>query len=262
MLAHQNLTKEDPQDDSVAHHNKMADNGPLVSYPGVVGSLMYAMLGTRPDLAYVVGVLGRYSAQPKDIHWQAAKRALRYLKGTHDWTLTYDGSDMGMDLNFHGYTDADWNGDKDTSRSTSGYVFISAQAAIGWSSRRQNMVALSSTESEYIGLANAGQHLAYLRSFFEEVGHPQDGPTEIRCDNRAAIILSKDPQYRARTQHIKRKYNYVRDDLVRQGECVVVWYPTEEMVADIFTKALPPRQHLKLCLAMGLHPGSSGGVKI
>jgi hypothetical protein len=223
---------------------------------------MYAMLGTRPDLAYVVGVLGRYSAEPKDLHWQAAKRVLRYLKATQDWTLTYDGSDMGMDLNFHGYTDADWNGDKDTSRSTSGYVFISAQAAIGWSSRRQNMVALSSTESEYIGLANAGQHLAYLRSFFEEIGHSQQVPTELRCDNRAAIILSKDPQYRARTQHIKRKYNYVRDDLVRQGECVVVWYPTEEMVADIFTKSLSPQQHMKFCLAMGLRPGSSGGVKI
>lgn len=123
---------------------------------------MYAMLGTRPDIAHTVGILGRFSANPKQIHWAAAKRLLRYLKGTRDWALHFDGADLGMDLTFYGYSDANWNGDKDTSRSTSGYVFIANRGAIGWSSRRQSMVALSSTESEYIGLANAGQHLAWL----------------------------------------------------------------------------------------------------
>ena len=135
-----------------------------------------------------------------------------------------------MDLDFHGYTDADWGGCNDTSKSTSGFVFISSRGAIGWSSKRQSMVSLSSTESEYIGLTNAGQHLAWLRSFFEELGRPQAGATELRCGNRAAIILSQDAQFRARTKHIQRKYHYVCDGLVATGECVVLWYPTDEMV--------------------------------
>jgi hypothetical protein len=101
-----------------------------------------------------------------------------------------------MGMTFYGYSDANWNGDRDTLHSTSGYVFIASHGAIGWSSCRQSMVALSSTESEYIGLANAGQPLAWLRSFFDELGHPQNDPTELCCDNRAAIILSQDLQYR------------------------------------------------------------------
>jgi hypothetical protein len=167
-----------------------------------------------------------------------------------------------LDMNFWGYSDANWHGDLDTSKSTSGFVFISNDGAISWSSRRQSMVALSSTESEYIGLANAGQHLAWLRSFFEEIGQPQDSATELRCDNRAAIILTKDPQFRARTKHIQRKYHYVRDGLVATGEATVLWYPTNEMVADIFTKALPHDKHTKFCRAMGLRPGRVGVSKI
>ena len=122
------------------------------------------------------------------------------------------------------------------------------------------MVSLSSTESEYIGLANAGQHLAWLRSFFEELGCPQAGATELRCDNCAAIILSQDAQFRARTKHIQRKYHFVRDGLVATGECVVLWYPTDEIVADIFTKAPPHEKHLKFCQGMGLRPDSKTEV--
>ena len=109
--------------------------------------------------------------------------------------LRFDGNDVGMDMSFHSYSDADWSGDSDTSRSTLGYVFISARGAIGWASKRQTMVALSSTESEYIGLCHAGQHLAWLRNFFEDIGHTQNDPSVLFCDNQAAIILTKEPQY-------------------------------------------------------------------
>lgn len=149
----------------------------------------------------------------------------------------------------------------DTSHSTSGYVFIANHGAIGWSSRHQSMVALSSTESEYIGLTNTGQHLAWLCSFFEDIGQPQAGATELRCDNRAAIILSQDPQFRTRTKHIQQKYHFVHDDLVRCGECTVLRYPTADMVADIFTKSLSHDKHMKFCLAMGLRSESSVGFR-
>jgi hypothetical protein len=175
--------------------------------------------------------------------------------------LKFDGGDVNADMDFHGYTDADWNGDTDTSKSTSGFVFISSGAAIGWSSKRQNMVALSSTESEYIGLSNAGQHLAWLRAFFEQLGHPQAGPTILNCDNQAAIILTKEPQFRKRTMHINRKFHYFRNDIVAKGEAAVRYVPTADMVADIFTKPLPAPAHWKFTSAMGLCMPTSGSVR-
>ena len=177
MATNLHPSSDDPEDNTT-HHTYIIE-GREVSYASVVGSFMYAAQGTRPDLAYVVGVLGRYSANPKLHHWQMVKRVLRYLKGTQDLELRFDGSDVSLDATFYGYSDADWSGDRDTSRSTSGFVFITGRGAIGWSSKRQSLVALSSTESEYIGLSNAGQHLAWLRTFFEELGHPQKDPNEL-----------------------------------------------------------------------------------
>ena len=260
MAVNAKITADQPDDNTV--HHSMSINGIEVTYPSVVGSLMYAMLGTRPDIAFLVGVLGRFAAAPKKHHWEMAKRALRYLKHTMDMDLCYNGNDVNSDLIFHGFSDADWSGDIDTSRSTSGYVFIANHGAIGWASKRQSMVALSTTESEYIGLSIAGQHLAWLRTFFAELGHPQQLPTDLGNDNMAAIILSKDPQFRARTKHIQRKYHFVRDDLIAKGEAIVRYVPTDDMVADIFTKALPHDKHWKFVTAMGLRLCSSGSVKI
>ena len=150
---------------------------------------MYAMLGTRPDIAFLVGVLGRFAAAPKKHHWEMAKHALRYLKHTMGMELCYDGNDINSDLVFHGFSDADWPGDTDTSRSTSGYVFIANHGAIGWASKRQSMVALSTTESEYIGLSIAGQHLAWLHIFFAELSLPQELPTDLGNDNMATHCM-------------------------------------------------------------------------
>jgi hypothetical protein len=254
------VSATDPEDNTIRFQCIIGTQ--LVSYATVVGSLMYAMLGTRPDLAHVVGILGRYSSAPKSCHWEIAKRALRYLKGTREMQLTYHGTAVDIGMDFHGWTDADWCGDSDTSKSTSGFVFISNGGAIGWSSKRQTMVALSSTESEYIGLSNAGQHLMWLRTFYEELGHSQPGPTKLYCDNQAAIILTKDPQYRTRTMHIERKFHFVRDDVVGKGKAIVSYVPTRDMVADIFTKALPTDSHWKFVTAMGLKMPSSGSERI
>ena len=135
--------------------------------------------------------------------------------------LQFDGTKLFMDLDFHGYFDAGWFQDSDNSHSTSSFVFISNYRAISWSSQLQSMVALSTMESEYIGLSNAGQHLAWLQSFFKEIRHLQKAPTELFCDNQAAIILCRNPQFWARTKHIQRKYHFVRDDLIGKGEAVV-----------------------------------------
>jgi hypothetical protein len=135
--------------------------------------------------------------------------------------LQFDSSDVSMDMSFHRYSDADWSGDPETSQFTSGFMFISNWGTIGWGSKHQSMDALSSTESEYIGLCYAGQHPAYLQSF----GYGQKEPMELLCDNQAAIMLSKDPQFRACTKHIQRKYHFLRDNLVRKGEAVIRYSP-------------------------------------
>jgi len=240
----------DPIDNMMVRSMKMG--GQEVLYQSIVSSLMWLMLATHPDLAYTTGVIGRYSADPKAHHWNLAKWVLRYLKGTQDLELTFDRSDVNIDMDFHGYSDADWGGDRDTSQSTSGYVFISNHGAIGWSSKLQTMVLLSTTELEYMGLSNAGQHVAWLCMFFDEIGQMQKATTDLKCDNQAAIVLSRDPQYRAHTKHIQCKYHYIRDDLVAKGECIIQWCPTDNMVADIFTKELPHDKHWTFVHAMGL----------
>ncbi|KAJ2911698.1 hypothetical protein MD484_g8716, partial [Candolleomyces efflorescens] len=253
---------DDPVNNETLH--SIIIEGHEVSYKSVVGSLMYAMLATRPDLAFAVGFLGRYAANPKQYHWSIAKRCLRYLKRTINMELVYTGnkSNQSPTMTFHGFVDAAWSDDIDTSKSTGGYVFISNEGAVGWSSKRQPMVSLSSTEAEYISMCYAGQHLAWLRSFLEDIGHKQTSPTDLYNDNQGAIALSKDPQFRARTKHIQRKYHYVRDDLVNKNQAVIKYIPTGDMVADIMTKPLPRETHWKFVERMGLRLGSSGSVEI
>jgi len=116
------------------------------------------------------------------------KRGLRYLKGTQNLELSFQRETDRKELTFHGFSDADWSGDGDTSRSTSGYAFICCGGAICWSSKRQSMVALSSTESEYIGLSNAGQHLTWLRHLFDEIDETQTSATDSNTYSRSIIM--------------------------------------------------------------------------
>ena len=148
-------SKLTPADDSYQANQK-----DKTRYQSAVGSLMYAMLGTRPDLAYTVSVVSRYSHNPTKGHWGAVKRIFAYLKGTVNLKLTFQGRLEDL----IGYTDSDWAGDTATRRSTSGYVFNVGSAAISWSSKRQATVALSTCEAEYIGQTQATKEAIWLRS--------------------------------------------------------------------------------------------------
>ncbi|KIK75509.1 hypothetical protein PAXRUDRAFT_92474, partial [Paxillus rubicundulus Ve08.2h10] len=172
-------------------------------------SLMYLMLGTCPYITYAVGTLSWFSTTPKQMHWEAAKCVFQYIQATKDMELRFDGIEVSMDMDFQGYSNAGWSQDPYNSCSTSRFLFLSNRGAISWSSKQQSMVALSTTESEYIGLSLAGQHLA--------------------CHH---------PQFRVRTKHIQRKYHFIQDDLVGKGEAVIRYMPTDDMVADILTKPL------------------------
>ena len=150
-----------------------------VPYIHAVGSLMYLAISTRPDIAYVVGLLGRFSANPGKAHWNAVKHLFRYLKGTLDMKLTYAPTESSSSERFVTYTDADHGGCKDTGRSTGAYVVKVGTGAVSWSSKIQSIVTLSTTEAEYVAAVSAGQEIMWLRNLFSEIGFAPSGPSTL-----------------------------------------------------------------------------------
>lgn len=225
-------------------------------YQSMLGSLMYAMIGTRPDLAYSVGVLSKHAATPGREHFQAMVRVYRYLRGTHDLRLTYrgtpSGTRSGINPDLIGYVDADWASDPNDRRSITGYLFILAGGAISWSSKRQSSTALSSTEAEYMAAAHATKEAIWLRSFLIEIGRlsiPYAVPLLI--DNQSAIALIKNPEHHERTKHIAVRYHFIRDSF--EANLIEPEYvPTGDQVADILTKGLAREKHVRFLDGMSL----------
>jgi hypothetical protein len=215
-----------------------------------VGSLMYAMLATRPDLAFTVGLLSQHNAAPGQAHWSALKRALRYLRGTIDHGITYRGSG-GDSVALMGFADADFAGDKLTSRSTGGWAFTLAGGAIAWSSRKQTTIALSSTEAEYMAECAASRHASWARSFLNELGFSQDEPTKIFVDNQPSMSIAEKPTHHAHTKHIRVQFHYVRE-LIELGDVKLSHVTTDEQPADIFTKSLGRLKFLKFRGMLGI----------
>lgn len=218
-------------------------------YQRAVGSLMYAMLGTRPDLAFAVSIISRYASNPTDKHIQAVKRIFIYLQGTIDFVLVYRGELLPL----NGFTDADWAGDHDTRRSTSGFTFNVGSGALSWQSKRQPSVALSSCEAEYMSQTQATKEAIWLRALLKELDEAYESPmaTIIHCDNQGAIALAKNPEFHARTKHIGIQHHYVRER-VSDGEVELKFVPTEQQIADGLTKALPRDRFEQFRSALGL----------
>ncbi|KAJ9515817.1 hypothetical protein QJQ45_008657 [Haematococcus lacustris] len=184
-----------------------------------------------PDIAYAVGALARHLAAPTQQHWAAAKAVLSYLKGTASQGLVFGGSDS-----LQGYCDADYAGDKDTARSTTGYVFTLHGAAISWSSRLQPTVAMSTAEAEYMAASGAVKEAVWLRKLMQDLGLPGTC-VNIMCDNQAALQLLNNPMASARSKHISVHHHFARERAVR-GEVMFTYCSTSEMVADVMTKPL------------------------
>lgn len=240
-------TPLDPNVKLRSDHGSPCDNH---RYQSQVGKLMYAMLGTRPDLAYAVSTLGRFNSAPTTVHASAVKRTLRYLSSTRFHGLLFDGGKAG-DLT--GYSDSDWAGDLDTRRSTSGYVFLLAGAAISWKSRRQPTVALSSTEAEYMAIAETVKEAIWLRRLFSEItqsSKPQEQQL-IYLDNSGAKDLAHNPKHHDRTKHIDIRYHYIRD-CIENKAIRLEYVNTASNTADILTKALPRELHERHTTALGI----------
>ncbi|KAJ0735424.1 putative RNA-directed DNA polymerase [Helianthus annuus] len=210
-------------------------------YRKLVGSLMY-LTNTRPDIMFAVNKISQFMEYPRRNHWEAGKRILRYIKGTVNHGIVYSKGSKGKLVAF---SDSDYAGSIDDSKSTSGYVFNFGSGAIAWQSRKQKVVALSSTEAEYIALSLAGCQALWVKGILNSLQMHMDGPPTILCDNKSTICLAKDPVYHGKSKHIRIKYHFIRE-LIKNDEVEVRFCTTKEQVADILTKALQPKDFLRL----------------
>ena len=204
-----------------------------VPYHEAVGSLMYASLGTHPDITYAVQTVSRFTKNPGAAHWEAVKRIFRYLKGTRELWLAYGG--IARELT--GYADADGNMAEDR-HAISGYAFLLHGGAVSWTTKRQEIISLSTTESEYIAATYAAKEALWLRSLISQLFDTTLEATTLFSDNQSAIALTKDHQYHARTKHIDIRFHFIRW-IVENGSLRLIYCPTDDMVADTLTKALP-----------------------
>jgi hypothetical protein len=215
-----------------------------------VGSLMYLAVATHPDIAYAVGVLARFSKNPGLAHWKAVKHLFRYLKGTMDLKLTYAPDPSSPEL-FTTFSDADHAGNPDNGRSTGGYVVKMGTGAISWSSRLQGIVALSTTEAEYVAATSAGQEILWLRNLFQEMGYPVSGPSTLLLDSASALAVAKNPEHHGRMKHLDLRFYWLRDE-VDKGAISLKHVGTAAMAADILTKALGRVKVMEMLEMLGL----------
>ena len=200
-------------------------------YRSVVGGLQYLTL-TRPDLSFAVNKVCQFLSQPTDVHWEAVKRILRYVKGTLDTGLQFRKSSLtGVSI----FTDAGWAGCPDDRRSTSGFAVFVGPNLISWSSKKQPTVSRSSTEAEYKALANGAAEAIWVESLLQELGVSQQRTPIIWCDNLGATYLTANPVFHARTKHIEIDFHFVRER-VASGCLDVRFISTNDQLADVFTK--------------------------
>ena len=191
-------------------------------YQSIIGSLLYVAIATRPDISQAVRVLSKFCASPTEAHLTAAKRVLRYLKGTENLSLRFKKS---VSETFIGYSDADWAGDLDDRHSTSGNLFILANGTISWMSKKQATVALSTAESEYVALSQATQEAIWLRRLLKDLGMFIDQPTVIHEDNKGAISIARNPVFHGRTKHIDIRSLFIRAS-IQLGAIDVKYFPS------------------------------------
>ncbi|XP_057548061.1 secreted RxLR effector protein 161-like [Amaranthus tricolor] len=212
-----------------------------VPYASAIGSIMYAMICTRPDVAFALSMCSRYQSNPGDAHWIAAKNILKYLRRTKDKFLVYGGAN---ELLVTGYTDASFQTDKDDFRSQSGFLFCLNGGAVSWKSSKQSSVADSTTEAEYIAAAEAAKEAVWIRKFISDLGVVPsiENGIKLYCDNEGAIAQSKEPRSHQNSKHVERKFHLIREIVGRQ-DVIISRVDTTDNIADPLTKPLPQPKH-------------------
>jgi hypothetical protein len=229
------------------------DESIRVTYQELVGALLYLSNCTRPDLTHAIGMLARFMSAPTNEHMQSAKQVLRYLAGTLDLGIQFNTSDStgnSSEGTVVGYSDADYAGDPDKRKSTSGNVFLRSGGAISWSSKLQPTVAASTCEAEFIAAAAAVKEALWIKNLLSDMQGKTES-IEIKVDNQGALKLLHHPHAHQRTKHIDIAHRFVQDR-VERGELVCSYVSTNEMAADCLTKAVPLPQFQKNKAVMGL----------
>ncbi|CAA7041400.1 unnamed protein product [Microthlaspi erraticum] len=205
------------------------------TYRKLVGCLRY-LLHTRPDLSYCVGVLSRYMQNPKESHGAAMKQCLRYLRGTTTLGLVFKKSSSAA-MKLVGYSDSSHNVDPDDGKSTTDHVFYLGESMISWCSQKQDTVALSSCEAEFMAGTEAARQAIWLQDLLGEITETVCEKVVIKIDNQSAIALTKNPVFHGRSKHIHTRYHFIRE-CVENRQVEVEHVPGTEQKADILTKAL------------------------
>jgi hypothetical protein len=195
----------------------------------------------------MVNTLSRYLKNPGPAHWTAVKQCFRYLSGTADWKLTY----RKIEKDLEGYADTDRSMHEDR-KAISGYAFMIDGGAVSWCTKKQEIISLSTTEAEYVAATHAAKEAIWLRSLIGELYSDVQGPTTLYSDNQSAIALTKDHQYHACTKHIDICFHFIRW-IIKQGKMKLVYCPTNDMLANTFTKALPSIKAKHFAKALGLY---------
>uniref|UniRef100_A0A2N9IKJ5 Integrase catalytic domain-containing protein n=1 Tax=Fagus sylvatica TaxID=28930 RepID=A0A2N9IKJ5_FAGSY len=201
-----------------------------IPYASAVGSLMYAQVCTRPDIAFAVGMLGRYQSDPGLDHWRAAKKVMRYLQGTKDYMLMYRRTEQ-----------------------SGRYIFMMASGAVSWRSAKQTLIATSTMEAEFVSCFEATSHGVWLKSFISglRIMDSISRPLKIYCDNSAAVFMAKNNKSGSRSKHIDIKYLAIRER-IKEKKVVIEHVSTELMIADPLTKGMPLLKFKDHVAKMGL----------
>lgn len=197
---------------------------------------------SRPDIAHTISKLSQFNSHPHREHFGAVKHVLRYLK-SHQFSIVFDNENV---LNC--YADADWGSNVIDRKSYSGFVLFFAGGPIAWESKKQDIVALSSMEAEYIAMCQAVKEITFHRSLLKEIGFENENqkPTTLFCDNQGAQFLTKSHMTLKRSKHIDIRFHYIKDKY-NANEITLEYVPSEENVADILTKCLSKHSHENIC---------------
>jgi len=214
----------------------------------MIGSLMYATMMTHPDIAFAISTLSQYLETPRVTHLITVTCVFCYLSGTNGLKLVLGGNHSDIT----GYSDADWASHMHC-HSISGFAYFIGGGVINWSSKKQPIITLSSTEAKYVALTHASKDILWIHKLLTELSSifSFSLPTTLFCDNQGMIRLSKDATFHRRTKHIDVHFHFIRQTIT-SGHIMMQYCPTDDMIADIFTKSLGRVKYEKFRTLLGV----------